>query len=353
MMSTASSVIDLSPASAAFVNARTVSLGPWVLGAFLDCMLMGVIFCQTVTYFRTRGRPTSGLQQYFRWLVIVVVSLSMLKTAQLIGVVWVQNVLEFANPDVARTLVAKAWWQVSVPLMTGIIGAIVQSFFCLRFYMLSHSWLLCVPIIAAICLGLAGVCLSLANILVGNAEAKVMWLLVHLVGVFVADLAITTGTVISLKKRRSGLESTTKLINRLLLLVFESAFPPTLIATIDLIMTQTLGPKLLWHLFANIALGKIYVVSFLYTLNSINEYRQEFSSEGGNGLSYRQANLELTPRSAMVKTDQIFVHTQVSTHISPSAFTPTQDRSRNSQYIVDVAESPVDDSSSVRVGYAQ
>jgi len=350
-MSMAASVIDLSPASAAFVNARTSTLGPWVLGAFLDCMLMGVIFCQTVTYFRTRGRPSSGLQQYFRWLVVVVVSLSMLKTAQLIGVVWVQNVLEFANPDVARTLVAKAWWQVSVPLMTGIIGAIVQSFFCLRFYTLSHSWLLCVPIIAAIFLGLAGVCLALANILVGNAEAKVMWLMVHLVGVFVADFAITTGTVFSLKRRHSGVES--KLINRLLLLVFESAFPPTLIATTDLIMTQTLGPKLLWHLFANIALGKIYVVSFLYTLNSINEYRQEFSSEGRTGISHRRTNLVLTPPSAMVKTDQIFVHTHVSTHISPSTFIPTQDRSRNSQDIIGDGESPVDDSSSVGVRYAQ
>ncbi|KAJ7465165.1 hypothetical protein FB451DRAFT_1402876 [Mycena latifolia] len=324
-MSTSASVINLSPASAGFVKARTTTLGPWVLGAFLDCILLGVIFCQTYTFFRTRAPATSTLQQYYRWLVIVVVFLSIIKTSQLMAVVWVQNVLEFANPDVARTLVAKAWWQVSVPLMTGIVGAIVQSFFCLRFYMLSRNWIACVPIVCAICLGLAGVCLSLANILAGNAKAKVMWLLVHLVGVFVADLLITSGTIYSLQRRNSGLERTTQLINRLLRLVFESAFPPTLIAMTDLIMTQTLGSKLLWHLFMNMALGKVYVVSLMYTLNSINEYRvrdqsssQDAYSLGGNG---RRTNMELSPRT---KADQIFVQTQVSTHVSPSTFSPAQ-----------------------------
>ncbi|KAF8143832.1 hypothetical protein K438DRAFT_2029434 [Mycena galopus ATCC 62051] len=322
-MSMAASVIQLSPASAVFVDTRTTTLGPWVLGAFLDCILMGVIFCQASTYFRTRPPVQNTLQQYYQWLVIVVVGLSMLKTAQCIGVVWVQNVLDYANPDVARLLVAKAWWQVSLPLMTGIIGVIVQSFFCLRFYMLSRNWKFCVPIVCAMCLGLAGVCLSLANILAGNAKAKVMWLLVHLVGVFVADLFITTGTVyMFLQKRSSGLERTTKLINRLLRLVFESAIPPTVIAMTDLILTQTLGPELLWHLFVNIALGKVYVVSLLYTLNSINEYRvrEQGSQEvysGGTRNSRRTTNMELMPHSPGAKAEQIFVQTQVLTHISP------------------------------------
>ncbi|KAJ7666352.1 hypothetical protein B0H17DRAFT_1210671 [Mycena rosella] len=327
-MASSPSIISLSPASAAFVNARTTTLGPWVLGTFLDCILLGVIFCQTFTFFQTSPHPTSSLQRYYRCLVITVVFLSVLKTSQLMGIVWVQNVAEFANPDVARTLVSKAWFQVSVPLMTGVIGAIVQSFYCLRFYMLSQNWMLCVPIIGAICVGLAGVSLSLASILAGNSQAKVMWLLVHLVAVFVADLLNTAGTIYSLKQRHSGLERTTQLINRLLRLVFESALPPTILATTDLIMTQTLGSKLLWHLFINMALGKVYVLSLLYTLNSINAYRvrdhyssQEGNSYGGNTHRSRRTNLELVPR---VKTDQIFVQTQVSTHISPSNFGPAQ-----------------------------
>ncbi|KAJ7223142.1 hypothetical protein GGX14DRAFT_557714 [Mycena pura] len=340
-MSTAASVIQLAPASAAFVEARTTTLGPWVLGAFLDCILMGVIFCQTFTYYRTRTVSSTTLQRYYNHVVLVALGLSMLKTAQCTAVVWVQSVLDvsennkrarsklsmfkFANPDAARTLAATAWWQVSMPLLTGVIGTTVQSFFCLRFYMLSRNWMLCVVIICAMCLGLAGVCLSLANILFGNAHEKIMWLMVHLVCVFIADLMITSGTIYSLQKRNSGLQRTTLMINRLLRLVFESAFPPTLIATTDLIMTQILGPKLLWHMLLNIALGKIYVVSLLYTLNSINEYRADRMSE--DVFSYndgpRRANMELSARhlsqgqGPVSKTDQIFVLTQISTHVSP------------------------------------
>ncbi|KAJ7672434.1 hypothetical protein DFH06DRAFT_1176283 [Mycena polygramma] len=331
-MSAAASVIQLSPPSAAFVDARTTELGPWVLGAFLDCILMGVVFCQAMTFFRTRGHVGNVLQQYYKWLVIAVLLLSMLKTAQCIGIVWVQNVLDFANPDVARTLRAVAWWQVSVPLMTGVIGTTVQSFFCLRFYMLSRNWMLCIPIICAMCFGLASACLSLENILTGNTKANVMWLLAHLVGVFIADLLITAGTIYSLKKRASALGRSSQVVDRLLRLVFESAIPPTLLAMTDLILTQTLGSKLLWHLMTNITLGKLYVISLLYTLNSINEYRardqssQEVYSSGRH--SSRVANIELVNRTRpAARMDNIFVRTHVSTHVSPSTFSPTQDKS--------------------------
>ncbi|KAJ7106679.1 hypothetical protein C8R44DRAFT_858239 [Mycena epipterygia] len=33
----------------------------------------------------------------------------------------------FVNPDIARTFVAIAWWQVTMPLMTAIIGCVVQA----------------------------------------------------------------------------------------------------------------------------------------------------------------------------------------------------------------------------------
>ncbi|CAK5269852.1 unnamed protein product [Mycena citricolor] len=339
-MSGSASVIHLVPPSQHFVDTRTTSLGPWVLGAFLDCILMGVIFCQTYTFFRTRTRSTATLQTYYYWLVLVVVTLSMLKTAQGIAVVWVQNVIDYANPDVARTLVATAWWQVSTPLMTGVIGATVQGFFCLRFFLLSRNWAFCIPILLAICLGLAGVSLSLASILANATKAKVTWLLVHLVGVFIADVMITGGTIYYLQKRNSGLDRTKNLINRMLRLVFEGAIPPAVLATTDLIMTQTLGDKLLWHLFVNMALGKAYVVSLMFTLNQINEYRlreqgsqDAYSSERQGRSGTRRQHMELANRAG-AKTDQIFVQTQISTHVSPSTFSPTRVVSKPASFLL-------------------
>nr|GAT46581.1 predicted protein [Mycena chlorophos] len=340
MPNSAKSVIQLTPLSAAFVDGRRNTLGPWVLGGFADSVLMGVIFCQALVYYKTRPPARTALQTYYNCVVLWLVGLSMIKTAQCIGTVWIQNVMDFANPDVARLLVADAWWQVTMPLMTAIIGTTVQIFFCLRYYMLSRNWVLCIPIAAAMCVGLAGVCLSLVNILRGNAEAKIKFLLMHLVGVFAADFLITSGTFISLRKRNSDLEWTNQLINRLVRIVFESAIPPTVIATIDLILTQTLGEgRLLWHMLMNISLGKVYVVSLLYTLNSINAYR---TREGGSHEVYsynergesRRTNLEFAARrvtggfsnrphdslnhtTSSGKEPEIFVHTQVSTHVSP------------------------------------
>ncbi|KAJ6581675.1 hypothetical protein B0H19DRAFT_1251856 [Mycena capillaripes] len=331
-MATTSSVIELIPASKAFVDNRTTSLGAWVIAGYLDAILMGVVFCQFVTFFKSQGSQ-EGLGRHYRWLVVIVVFLSILKTGQSVAIVWVQNVEDYLNPDVARLLVAKAWWQVSTPLMTGIMGVIVQSFFALRFYLLARNIWFILPIACTMLLGFAGVCLQLNSILIGDAKAKVMWLLVHLICAFLTDFFNTVGTCYALRSRNSsGLASTTSLINRLLRLVFESAIPPTIVAAVDLVMTQTLDANhLLWHLVLNFALSKLYAISLLYTLNSINEYRHNqavsgdrVTSSGSRG-QHTRTGLKISQRGDVElgnvrsnKPDQIYVQTQVITHVSPS-----------------------------------
>ncbi|KAJ7142179.1 hypothetical protein C8R46DRAFT_593729 [Mycena filopes] len=328
MANTTSSIIELIPASKAFVANRVNSLGSWVIAGFLDAILMGVVLCQAAAFFKHR-RSQEGLGRHYHWLVILVTFLALLKTSQAIGIVWVQNVLDFMNPDVARLLVAKAWWQVSAPLLTAITGIVVQSFFALRFYMLARNIWYILPIAVSMLLGFAGICMQLNSIIIGNAKAKVMWLLVHLICSFMTDFMITVGTVFALRSReRGGLASTTSLISRLMRLVFESAVPPTVIAAIDLIMSQTLDlSHLLWHLLLNYALAKLYAISLLYTLNCINEYRQQslsgdrVSSSGGPGTVRgthlkRAGDVELG--NVRSKTDQVYVQTQIVTHVSPS-----------------------------------
>ncbi|KAJ7117813.1 hypothetical protein C8R44DRAFT_854569 [Mycena epipterygia] len=325
-MAATGSVINLVPASQAFVDNRVNSLGSWVIAGFCDAILLGVVLCQVGTFFKS-PQSQEGIGRHYRWLVAVVTFLALLKTSQAIAIVWIQNVADYMNPDVARSLVAKAWYQVSTPLMTAITGVIVQSFFALRFYMLARNIWFLIPIVCSMLLGLAGVSLSLNAIIVGNADAKVMWLLVHLVCAFLTDLFITVGTCYALRSRNSGgLASTTSLINRLLRLVFESAIPPTVVAAIDLIMSQTLDSKhLLWHLLLNFALGKLYVISLLYTLNCINEYRtvqglsQVSSGSRGNIRTVgpgKRGDMELG--NVRPNKDQIYVQTQIITHVSPS-----------------------------------
>ncbi|KAF7300053.1 hypothetical protein MKEN_01328200 [Mycena kentingensis (nom. inval.)] len=326
------SIIELSPPSAAFIAQRVDTLGPWVLGAYADCILLGVVFCQVRTFFvwRTRTPERTLFQRYCYWLVWVVLCLSVLKTLQEVTVVWVQNVHDFADPDVARLRVVRAWWQISTPLTTGVVGVTVQTFFCIRFFLLSRNWWLVAIIVAAMTLGITGICLTMVYIVADNVVLKVRWLLIHLIGVFIADFLITMGTFLALRQRAQGLERTTILIHHLMRIVFESAIPPTLIACVDLIMTQILGRA-------------VYVISLLYTLNSINEYRRKhaassnidiITADGHTALAFGapRTNVELAMNNLSLTQDidlgsgdskpsqsQVYIQTQVSTHVSPAS----------------------------------
>jgi hypothetical protein len=66
---------------------------------------------------------------------------------------------------------------------------------------------------------------------------------------------------------------------------------------IDLILTQTLGSKLLWHLVTNYILAKLYVISLLYTLNSIMDYRTEHSTDAR--ISFRRETRSRTTVSSL------------------------------------------------------
>ncbi|KAF8212078.1 hypothetical protein K438DRAFT_1226143 [Mycena galopus ATCC 62051] len=285
---------------------------------------MGVVFCQVHNYFSLR-RADHGLSRYHTSLVIFVTFLSVLKTTQAIAVVWIQNVQEYANPDVARNLVNDAWWQVSVTLMTGIIGSIVQSFFALRYYKLSRNRALTMVIGIAILLGLVAISMSMMCIITNNSRGTAMrrWLLVHFISVSIADILVTNGTYYTLRKTSSGLALTASLVNRTLRMVFESAIPPTLIAITDLILSQTLGPKLLWHLLVNYSLSKVYVISLLYTLNSIAEYRNDHStlgqSAGYSNHVEKLGDIQLSPGS--FQGSGIFVETE--TQVFPEVYPVT------------------------------
>lgn len=277
------SVIILSPASKTFVDTRTTTLGPWVIGSALDCLLMGIVLSQMTHFFRNR----SSVWTNDCYLALGVTALSILKTMQGIGIVWEQNVIEFANPDVARTLSYSAWWQVSAPLITGITGCLVQSFFCWRFMKLSGRSYMGLPIVVLIGLGVSAVCISTFYIIKANASRKVEWLLVHLVSVSIADILITTGTVYALYSHANyGYNLSSSLVKRLLRIIFEAAIPPALVATVDLILTQTLRSHLLWHLVANYVLQKLYAISLLYTVNSIDDFRRDqVGRSAGNKIS--------------------------------------------------------------------
>ncbi|KAJ7677403.1 hypothetical protein B0H14DRAFT_3908579 [Mycena olivaceomarginata] len=266
-----SSVINLSPPTQAFVDNKVTSLGTWIIGAAIECILMGIVFCQTEHYFRNQRRQDK-FWTHTTILVSWALVLSMVKTTQVVKIIWEQNVIHFADPDVAMTLLATAWWQTTAPLMTGVIGFTVQSFYTLRFFRLTRNYFYTALIVCAMLLGIVGGGMSEHYIAKALVKEKLRWFLIHFTSVTIADVLITIGTVTALYKRDTMM---TNVIKRLTRLMFEAAIPPAVVATTDLILTQVLGPKLiLWHMPFNHGLGKIYVISLLYTLNSIDDNRE-------------------------------------------------------------------------------
>ncbi|KAJ7247766.1 hypothetical protein C8J57DRAFT_1724419 [Mycena rebaudengoi] len=291
------SVINLSPSAQAFVDNRVTSVGTWVLGAAIECLLMGIVFCQAEHYFRNQRRQE---QFWTRTTMLVswVMVLSMLKTTLVVKLVWQQSVVHFANPDVAMTLLYTAWCHRITPLTTGIIGFTVQSFYTVRFFRLTRNYFYTGLIVCAMLLGVVGGGMSEHYIAKAAAKEKLRWFLIHFISVTVADVLITIGTVTALYRRDTMM---TNVVKRLTLLMFEAAIPPAIVATADLILTQVLGPKLiLWHMPVNHGLGKLYPISLLYTLNTIGDNRElarrDARMASGNThprLSGRQGDAEL------------------------------------------------------------
>ncbi|KAJ7799620.1 hypothetical protein B0H14DRAFT_3156409 [Mycena olivaceomarginata] len=247
-----SSVINLSPPAQAFVDNKVTSLGTWTIGAAIECILMGIVFCQTEHYFRNQRRQDK-FWTHTTILVSWALVLSMVKTTQVVKIIWEQNVIHFADPDVAMTLLATAWWQTTAPLMTGVIGFTVQSFYTLRFFRLTRNYFYTALIVCAMLLGIVGGGMSEHYIAKALVKEKLRWFLIHFTSVTIADVLITIGTVTALYKRDTMM---TNVIKRLTRLMFEAAIPPAAVATTDLILTQ------------------IYVISLLYTLNSIEDNRE-------------------------------------------------------------------------------
>ncbi|KAJ6517606.1 hypothetical protein DFH09DRAFT_1195317 [Mycena vulgaris] len=287
------SVIQLSPPAQAFIDNKVTSLGTWVIGAAIECILMGIVFCQTEHYFRNQ-RHQSQFWTLTTIFVSFVLVLSMLKTTLVVKIIWEQNVIHFADPDVAMTLLATAWWQTIAPLLTGIIGFSVQSFYTLRFFRLTRNYIYTALIICAMLLGIIGGGMSEYYIARALVKQKLRWFLIHFTSVTIADVLITLGTVTALYRRDTMM---TNVVKRLSVLMFEAAIPPAVIATTDLILTQVLGPRLiLWHMVFNHGLGKLYVISLLYTLNSIGDNRGLQSRDSRMASGHPHPSLRLTSR---------------------------------------------------------
>ncbi|KAF7315771.1 hypothetical protein MIND_00093100 [Mycena indigotica] len=276
-------------------------LGGWDLGICGDLLLQGVIFAQISHYFTLYHSDVPALRLFVYGLIL----LTTLKSMQMIGVLWVQNVIHFADLN-AAALMFRTHWLEQISLGNEQLSNHFHIF-------ISHTrlWrlhiLLCAFVSLSPSLGLQVLCKNIY--IVGTLVAIFcfafiavvvttvftfrnvellggIWLSIHIGVVFGGDvlLCLTTAYFL-LKHSKQVLPQTAGMLNAILRLTFQSAAPGAVCAMMNLVTSRTsvnpsnpFNVSLMLSVITSNLLPKLYAFSAMWTLNSRRSIRLAASS---------------------------------------------------------------------------
>ncbi|RPD57313.1 hypothetical protein L226DRAFT_159496 [Lentinus tigrinus ALCF2SS1-7] len=111
-------------------------IAPLFLANSLNWLALGVLLVQCCFYLQ--NFPTD--QRWIRILVATIFVLELVQTATTTHQAWWYTVTNWNNPSALLTF---PWSAMTVPIMAGIIAAIVQIFYAWRIFVLASNWFLC------------------------------------------------------------------------------------------------------------------------------------------------------------------------------------------------------------------
>ncbi|KAH9464777.1 hypothetical protein MJO28_001514 [Puccinia striiformis f. sp. tritici] len=246
--------------------------GPFVVGTAVSTFLFGITMAQVYTYFSNfkNDRPI------YRYSVIGLFVLDVLHTAFSQVTLWQWFVAHYGEP----AAVVKAPWSFAMsPVMCGLAAFVVQIFYAHRVYLLSNRRII-VP-------GFIGFGALFQLVWASGATAKVfqiqffqgfqVWtygVACWLGGAAVTDLLITASLVWILLNSKRGIRRTNNIIDRLISLTIETNGLTFTVAVLDLVLFSAF--KDASHVAPHLCLVKLYINSFLVTLNSREKLAEEF-----------------------------------------------------------------------------
>jgi len=237
--------------------------GPILAGLFFNLMLLGISITQVYLYFNLNKEDKLWMRRF----ILVLFILDILNSV--FDMVYVYSTLINHNGEAAA--IENATWAFAAdPMLTSIIGCLVQVFFGWRVKVLTGSR------VAAIGIWFFAVLQCLGGLATGAAvlfipaffrfqvfqETVIIWL----VGSAVCDVMITLMLVWYLRKHRTGFAFTDDVIDRIIRLTVQTGMITAVVACIDLIL-YLVSPKA-YHLVFNFMLAKLYTNSLLSSLNA-------------------------------------------------------------------------------------
>lgn len=240
--------------------------GPFLIGAFLNIMLYGVLLMQSFIYFRTKRDPEDSPR--LRYFVLYLIICDTLNTVFDIGVIYEPLVSRYGTPRATQRIPV----MLNVdPIMTVIISVSVQLYYSYRIKLITQSWTIPRFIwIFIFCSLVGGIATTVCSIIIGNYSQLEQFkgaIITWLASSTIADILITASLVIVLIKRRTGNTRTDDMIDRIIRLTIHTGAITALFATLDLVLFVAFPGTSLNFAF-DFPLAKLYTNSLLSTLNA-------------------------------------------------------------------------------------
>ncbi|KAH9003896.1 hypothetical protein EDB86DRAFT_2890868 [Lactarius hatsudake] len=259
-------------------QSRVDALSPGIIGLFVQGIEIGMIFSQLATWMSLPGHTE---RRFITVLTVFITTVGFVQTAVYFVSIWRLYVEHYGEPLVP------AWTERVHILFTVLISIPVQSLLIWRcYYILKKNGYLIIPLLLLM-LGSAALGIFDTIDLFGRRSGEgqptntpVFWpLLLYSALTSILDIIISSilFSYLTQSRKRIYVDHTVQWISRHIIIVWHSVIPPTVCTLAISILygvTRHLypGPGLMWYPTLQAAIGKLYVLSHFYNINSRTQF---------------------------------------------------------------------------------
>ncbi|KAK0201067.1 hypothetical protein DFS33DRAFT_1446648 [Desarmillaria ectypa] len=281
------------------VSSRTT--GPLFIGYTMNWALYGALCVQIYIYYVSF--PKDPILSKF--LIYLLLALETLQTVLFTIDLFDIFAANFGQTDVLNN-VHTLWF--SVPIMTGLIGGIVQLFYCYRISVLSKSRVLAASIgaislaqfVAAVIEGHLQYTYGLYS--VESRQNSLVPCLVWLAGSALCDIIIATIQTYYLIKIDASYKATRNMITRLVRITIETGVLTAAAATIVAVFLVT--DTRMYNTAPAFCLGKLYANALLMVFNSRTRYQSRHDQVTDAGIFFAR-NVDIGGDTSFSSPEQL------------------------------------------------
>ncbi|KAH9176217.1 hypothetical protein EDB89DRAFT_209685 [Lactarius sanguifluus] len=259
-------------------QSRVNALSPGIVGLFVQGIEIGMVFSQLATWMSLPGRTE---RRFITVLTVFITTVGFVQTAVYFLSIWRIYVEHYGEPLVP------AWTEWVHMIFTVLISIPVQSLLIWRcYYILKRNAYLIIPLLLLL-LGSAVLAIfdtiDLFRPRSGegrSSNAPMFWpLLLYSALTSILDIILSSILFYYLtqSRKRIYVDHTVQWISRHITIVWQSVIPPTVCALgISILygVSRHLypGPGLMWYPTLQAVIGKLYVLSHFYNINSRTQF---------------------------------------------------------------------------------